>query len=153
VKNPDGYPELTLLVSNSGSITGIATWLVYDATEKPKCLNDGVTPPKVTYDVLLPDLQGSDVKVKLPQTYAIEPGTQASITMKVGRAIGSTDRCDISPKLRLQYVDETGKIRTSPPLEDVPPLLKVRPLVKCPVITTCIRPPLLPLPTQPPIKP
>jgi hypothetical protein len=150
VKSPDGYPELTLLVSNTGSITGIATWLVYDATKKPSCLNDGVPPPNVTYDVLLPDLQGSDVKVELPQTYAIDPGTQGSFTLKVGRAIGQTDRCDIRPTLRLQYVDVLGKTWTSPPLDDVPPLLKVRPILKCP--TGCKLPPVPPFPSVPPIK-
>jgi len=151
VKSPDGYPELTLLVSNTGSITGIATWLVYDATKDPSCLNDGVQPPKVTYDVLLPDMQGSEVKVKLPQTYAIEPGTQGSFTLKVGRAVGRTDRCDIRPTLRLQYVDTIGKIRTSAPFDE-PQLLKVRPLVKCPVLLNCVLPSLPIFPSVPPIK-
>lgn len=151
MNNPDGYPELTLLVSNTGSITGIVTWLVYDAAKEPSCLNDGVPLPDVTYDVLLPDMQGSDVRVKLRQSYAIEPGTQGSFTLKVGREVGRTDRCDIRPTLRLQYVDVIGKTRTSPPFDE-PQLLKVRPLVKCPVLLNCVLPSLPILPSVPPIK-
>jgi hypothetical protein len=152
VKSPDGYPELTLLVSNQGSITGFVTGLVYDATKEPSCLNDGVPPPQVTYDVLLPDLQGSDLTVKLLQTYQIDPGAEGSITLKVGRVIGRTDRCDISPTVRLQYVDASGKTRTSQPLDGTAPFLKVRPLKKCPVLLSCVLPSLPVLPSQPPIK-
>jgi hypothetical protein len=152
VKSPDGYPELTLLVSNRGEITGYVTGLVYDATKEPSCLNDGEPLPQPTYDVLLPVLQGTDLEVTLNQTYQVDPGTQGSITLKIGRGTGRTDRCDIRPTVRLRYVDPTGITRTSPPLDGTAPLLKVRPLKKCSNPLTCVLPSLPVLPSRPPIK-
>ena len=85
----------------------------FDLDGEPDCgFITGYALPKVDYAIKLPGLKGS-FSVALPNRVPVGAGVEEQILLSVGIKTSLYDRCTIRSTVALEYLDGTGKTRTT----------------------------------------